>query len=200
MSAESKGADAGMAKGLPAKELPNKEPPRLRDLFLGFLGLGLMGFGGVLPLARRMIVEERGWLSGAEFTELLGLCQFVPGGNIINLSVAVGLQYQGIAGAFASLVGLLAAPSLIVIALGVIYDRSQDNPYIQHMFMGLAAAAAGLLLSMALKMALPLWGRPVAILFCALCFIAIAILQLPLLPTMLVLTPLSILALKRIGT
>lgn len=35
-----------------------------------------MGFGGVLPLARKVIVEQRQWLSPEKFTELLGLCQF----------------------------------------------------------------------------------------------------------------------------
>jgi chromate transporter len=59
--------------------------PTTGALFRGFLALGLMGFGGVLPLARRMLVEERRWLSGAEFADLLGLCQFLPGGNVINL-------------------------------------------------------------------------------------------------------------------
>ena len=54
--------------------------------------LGLTAFGGALPLARRMVVEKHRWLSGAEFTDLLGLCQLLPGGNIINLSVAPGVK------------------------------------------------------------------------------------------------------------
>lgn len=167
--------------------------PSTRELFMGFLSLGLIGFGGVLPLARRMIVEERRWLAGDEFTELLGVCQFLPGGNIINLSVAIGLQFRGIAGACAALLGLIAAPSIIVIALGVIYQRFHDS-YIQHLFGGLAAAAAGLLVATALKMAMPLRRKPLAIAIAALFFIAIAVLRLPLLPTMLVLVPVSILA------
>jgi len=165
--------------------------PTTRELFLGFLFLGLIGFGGVLPLARRMIVEERRWLSGDDFTEMLGLCQFLPGGNIINLSVAIGLQFRGIAGAFASIMGLIAAPSVIVIALGVIYQRFNDS-YIQHLFGGLAAAAAGLLVATALKMAMPIRRKPLAIAIASLFFIAIAVLRLPLLPTMAVLVPLSI--------
>ncbi|MEI9900237.1 MAG: chromate transporter [Hyphomicrobium sp.] len=52
----------------------------------------------MLPLARRMIVEERRWLTPIEFTELLGLCQFLPGGNIINLSVAIGTRFCGVPG------------------------------------------------------------------------------------------------------
>jgi chromate transporter len=171
--------------------------PSVAELFVGFLQLGLIGFGGVLPLARRMTVEQRRWLSGEEFTELLSLCQFLPGGNIINMSVAIGLKFRGAAGAFACALGLIAAPSAIVIALGVVYDRFQDDPHIRHLFAGLAAAAAALLVSMALKIAAPLRNKPAGIAIATLCFIAIAVLRLPLLPTMLVLAPISALATLR---
>ncbi|MDB5653541.1 MAG: chromate transporter [Tardiphaga sp.] len=170
------------------------EPPTVGALFAGFLHLGLIGFGGVLPMTRRMVVEQRGWLTEAEFIDLLGLCQFLPGGNIINLSVAIGLHFRGLAGAVASLLGLIAAPSAIVIGLGVIYDRFKDDPRVGHLFAGLAAAAAGLLVAMAIKIALPLRAKPVGIIIAALCFVAIAILRLPLLPTMIVLASLSMLA------
>ena len=89
------------------------EAPDTAVLFRGFLILGLTGFGGVLPLARHMVVEQRRWLTGAEFIELLSLCQFLPGGNIVNLSVAIGLHFRGIPGALAALFGLIAAPTLI---------------------------------------------------------------------------------------
>jgi chromate transporter len=179
------------ASQVAARESAGLHVPSTRELFMGFLLLGLTGFGGVLPLARRMIVEERRWLGGDEFTELLGLCQFLPGGNIINLSVAVGLQFRGIPGAVAALLGLIAAPSAIVIGLGAIYQRFNDS-YIQHMFGGLAAAAAGLLVATALKMAMPLRRKPLAIALAALFFVAMAVLRLPLLPTLAVLAPLSI--------
>lgn len=173
--------------------------PGVGELFRGFLMLGLMGFGGVLPLARHMIVDERGWLTPTEFTELLGLCQFLPGGNIINVAVAIGMHFRGVAGAFAALLGLIAAPTVIVLSLGVIYARFQSNPHVVHIFGGLAAAAAGLLVSLAIKIALPLWRKPVAIGFAVVCFVAIAIFHLPLVPTMLVLAPLSIFATMKGG-
>ena len=174
-------ADAGLAA-----------PPTVSEIFGGFLGLGLISFGGALPLARRAIVEQRRWLTAADFTDLLGLCQFLPGGNVINLSVAIGMRFRGLPGALAGLLGLIAGPSLVVIGLGVLYEHTQNDPHIRHLFAGLAAAAAGLLISMAVKILLPLWRKPAAITIAALGFVAIALLRFPLLPTMLVLTPLSI--------
>jgi chromate transporter len=174
------------------------EPPTVGALFIGFLGIGLIGFGGVLPLARRMIVEERRWLSEQAFTEILGLCQFLPGGNVINLSVAIGLEFRGAAGAVASLLGLIAAPTAVVIAFGVLYARFQHDPYVLHLFAGLAAAAAGLLVATALKMLAPLRMKLVSLLIVGVFFVAIAVLRLPLLPTMAVLAPLSVLATWRL--
>jgi chromate transporter len=166
--------------------------PTLRELFLGFLGLGFSSFGGALPLARRTIVEQRHWLSAAEFTDLLGLCQFLPGGNVINLSVAIGMRFRGWRGALAGLLGLMAGPTLVVLALGVLYERTQNDPHVHHLFVGLAAAAAGLLVAMAVKIVLPLRREPAMAFIALLGFIAIAILRTPLLPTMLVLTPIGI--------
>ena len=178
---------------------PALHTPPLTEMFTSFLLLGLIGFGGVLPLSRRMIVEQRRWMTGEDFTELLGLCQFLPGGNIINVAAALGMRFHGVAGALFAITGLVAAPVAIVLALGTIYARFHDDPRVAHLFAGLSAAAAGLLVSMALKIALPLRHRPVGVVVAALSFIAIAVLRLPLLPTMLALVGISMLATRMIG-
>ncbi len=166
--------------------------PGLRQLFLGFLGLGMMAFGGALPLAHRMLVEDKRWLNETEFTELLGLCQFLPGGNMINLSVAVGMRFRGVKGAFVSILGLVAMPSVVLVMLGMLYERFQNDAQVAHVFAGLAAAAAGLLVSMALKIAVQLRKQYWMALIAVLCFVMIALLRWPLLWVMLVMTPLSI--------
>jgi len=183
---------ASNTQALPESDVAPNAVPTVGDLFKGFLGLGLTSFGGALPLARRTVVERHRWLSGAEFTDLLGLCQFLPGGNVINLSVAIGMRFHGWRGALAALLGLIAGPSLVVIALGVLYEHTQNDPHVRHLFAGLAAAAAGLLIAMAAKILMPLRRNPVAAGIAALGFVAIAVMRFPLLPTMLVLTPLSI--------
>jgi chromate transporter len=168
-------------------------PPTVGALFRGFLALGLMGFGGVLPLARRMLVEDRRWLGAGEFADLLGLCQFLPGGNVVNLSVAVGLRFRGVPGALAALAGLLAAPSVVVVVLGAVYDRFAGEPTVRHAFAGLAAAAAGLLVGLAAKLAWPLLRQPVPAALALLCFLLVAVVRVPLLPALLVLLPFSVL-------
>lgn len=173
--------------------------PELHELFAGFLGIGMMGFGGVLPWARRMVVEQRRWLTGPEFTDLLALCQFLPGPNVVNLSVALGSRFRGGPGALAALAGLLAAPVVIVIGLGGLYNEFGQQPMVRRAFEGLAAAASGLVVAMACRIAWPIRASwpPVAI--AGTTFIAIAVLRLPLLPTMLVLAPCSILLLRQTG-
>ncbi|OZI60399.1 chromate transporter [Bordetella genomosp. 11] len=173
---------------------PLADPPTLSQLFLGFFWLGMTAFGGALPLARRMTVEKHRWISSEEFTTLLGLCQFLPGGNIINLSVALGMRFRGVAGAIAAMLGFVLMPTVVVILLGVVYERYQDDPHVRHLFAGLAAAAAGLLISLTLKIGAPLLKNHRGMVVAVLCFVAIAVLRLPLLPTMVVLTPISILA------
>lgn len=170
---------------------PDALRPSTFALFMGFLHIGLMGFGGVLPMARRLLVEDKRWLTSAEFNELLALCQFLPGGNIMNLSVAVGMKFRGVAGAAASLTGLLAPPCVIVTALGIFYARFQDDPHVSRLFAGLAAAAAGLLIATALKIAAPLRGKPVSAILAVVCFGAMAILRTPLPLTVAVLVPIS---------
>ena len=177
--------------------MEHRPDPTLTDLFQGFFGIGIVGFGGVLPWARRMIVEQRGWLSAAEFLDLLALCQFLPGPNIVNLTVALGARYRGVPGALAGLAGLLAAPVAIVLTLGGVYERYGGLPVVRHGFAGLAAAASGLVVALACRIAWPLRARPLGVAVAIVAFAALAVGRLPMLPTMAVLAPISILLHRR---
>lgn len=153
--------------------------PGLKELFLGFSAVGLSGFGGVLPFARRMLVEERQWLSPEEFNSLLGLCQFLPGPNVINLSVAVGARYQGIPGALVAVLGILGGPFLIILCLGWLYHLYGGLPQVQGMLRGVAAAGCGLLAATAWRMGLALSAKRVFLPFAVLVFVLVALLRWP---------------------
>lgn len=153
--------------------------PDLRALFLGFSSVGLSGFGGVLPFARRMLVEERRWMSADEFNTQLGLCQFLPGPNVVNLAVLVGKRYQGAAGAVVAPIGLLLGPFLIVLLLALAYDAWGALPQVQGMLRGIAAAGCGLLFATAWRMGSALKNKRFFLPFVALTVMGIAWLRWP---------------------
>jgi chromate transport protein ChrA len=102
--------------------------PSVPTLFLAFSGVAVSGFGGVMPFARRMLVERRRWMTPEEFNEAYALAQFLPGGNILNLSVVVGRRFRGAAGALAAIGGLLVGPFLIMIAMARYMPVTAGSP------------------------------------------------------------------------
>jgi chromate transporter len=123
-------------------------------LFLAFNRLALQGFGGVLPVAQRELVERCGWLSKAEFVELLSVGQVLPGPNIVNMALIFGDRFFGWRGAFAALAGLLLAPLAIVLLLALWVRQGAGTPLVADALRGMGVVAAGLVLSTAFK----LWG------------------------------------------
>lgn len=182
MKAESAPSDGAVAPPAPSR----------RGLFLGFLIVGMQGFGGVMPFARRMLVEQRRWLSERDFIEVLSLSQFLPGPNIVNVSIIVGSRFRGPSGSLAAALGLMLMPFLIVLALAVLYAQFAAIDAVRGATNGVSAAATGLVIAMGIKMAHPLKGVLWQIAMAALAFAAIALLRVPLLWALAVLAPASI--------
>lgn len=170
--------------------------PTPTELFLGFMRIAAFSFGGVLPWARFVLVERRRWLTADEFTDTLALCQLLPGPNIVNMSVAIGARFHGALGSLCSVLGLVLLPLVVVLALATAYGAFQDVPAVARALDGMAAAAAGLVIAMAGKMAWPIlrrrpWSAAPVI---ALTFVLVALLRLPLLPVVLAMAPVAIAA------
>src|SRR5580658_10675534 len=117
-------------------------PPRpsLSELFIAYALISLYGFGGVLAWSRRMMVEERRWLTPEQFNEAYALCAMLPGGNIINFAVIFGSRFRGVPGALVAVVGLLGPPMVLIIIIGVIYAHYGDVPALRRMLTGIASA------------------------------------------------------------
>ena len=175
-------------------EAPLSTVPGTGELFLRFTQVAVSGFGGVGPWAQRMMVEERRWLSAEEFTDLMSLCQFLPGPNIVNIAVCVGARFHGARGALAAFAGLMAAPFAIILALGVLYTQYGDLPAVSSAFRGISAAAAGFIVAMGLKMAASKRLRSAMGLFAVVTFISIALARFPLGGFLIVVAPVSVAA------
>src|SRR5262249_55451447 len=137
--------------------------------------------------------EQRGWLDDAEFNEMLGLCQFLPGPNVVNLSICVGARFQGWRGSIVSILALLALPFWFAIGAGYLYVKFGDLSTVRGAMSGVSAAAAGLVIAMGAKMARSGIDGLRAALVAAVAIVAVAILRIPVGWVLLTLIPVSIL-------
>jgi len=162
------------------------------DLFLGFFKLGALAFGGTGPMMRSVIVEDRRWLDDAEFAALLGLCQALPGANTCNLAVMLGERHFGASGSFIALFGLLLGPLTILVAVATFFQAFANVPDVRAALFGATAAAAGLAIGTAIKMARKIPFDPLVVAIAGAIFAAIAFFGLPLLAVLALLLPVSL--------
>ena len=166
----------------------------LPALFTGFLLISLCGFGGPIVWARRFLVERYRWLGVREFADILSLCQFLPGPNVVAITVCVGAKFRGPLGALAALAGFILIPWTTGFALGALFLHYAHVGVLQNVLRGVSAVAAGLIIATGLRLMMPHRARPAALLFAALAFAGLAFARLPLLLVVLGLVPFSILA------
>ncbi len=159
-------------------------PHTLAELFLGFLAIGARSFGGVLPAAHYVMVDQRHWLTPEDFTETIGLCQVLPGPNIGNAAIVLGKRWFGLRGAFVAFLGLFALPYIWMLALALLYTRWAARPLLSAVVTGVGASGAGLFMATAVKLGRPIARKPAAVALMAGCFVAVAIGRVPLLVVM----------------
>jgi chromate transporter len=179
---------------VPASDLPSSPPPSVGALFVAFARMSVAGFGGVLPFARRGIVEKHRWMTADEFNETFALCHFLPGPNIVNFTMVFGSRLRGIPGGIAAFAGLLGPPVVIMTILAALYQRFGEIDALRRILAGVSCVAIGLLISVVFRMMMPLVKRRdlIAMVMLAAVFVAIGLLKLPLAAVLLVAIPLSI--------
>jgi chromate transporter len=163
---------------------PDPRPSSHADLFITFTLLALQGFGGVLAVAQRELCERKRWLTHAEFVEVMSIAQVLPGPNVVNVSLMVGDRYFGWRGAMSALAGMMTVPLVIVLIVAATYVHYANVPMVAGALRGMGAAAGGLIIGTALRLAGALRGSPlggwVASGLAAATFVAVALLRWPL--------------------
>ena len=128
---------------------------RLGQLVHYFLKLGTIGFGGPVALVgymHRDLVEQRKWISEAEYKEGLTLAQLMPGPLAAQLAIYLGYVHHGVLGA--TLVGVtFVLPSfLMVLGLGWAYVSFGGISWMQAVFYGVGASVIGIITISAYKL------------------------------------------------
>lgn len=121
-----------------------------------FLKLGSLGFGGPVALVgfmRRDLVDERGWISDADYKEGLAFSQITPGPLAAQLAIYLGMVHHRILGASLAGVAFILPSFLMVAAIGWAYQAFGGLPWMASVFYGVAAAVVGIMAIGAHKLA-----------------------------------------------
>ena len=119
-----------------------------RELFISFFKIGAFTFGGgyaMIPLIQREVVDNRRWVDGREFLDLLTLAQSAPGPISLNTSVFVGYKRAGYAGAAAALMGIVVPPFVIILLIALFFAGVRDNAVVDAAFKGMRPVVVALI-------------------------------------------------------
>jgi chromate transporter len=169
------------------------QPVSLFALYRLCFVVGLFSFGGGLTAwFHREVVQVRGWMTDDEFFSGYSLAQILPGVNSTNMAVYIGQHLRGAIGSTAALLGLLTGPFVIVIVAAAVYHHLVALPGFPAIMAGVAAAAVGMVFRMGMTSARGVHRHIPSLIVLVATFVAIGIMQWPLVPVLLVLAPLSI--------
>jgi chromate transporter len=137
--------------------------------------------GGAVAYLRQYLVLAEGWLDDEGFLGAMEISETVPGLIAVNMSVIVGDNLRGLPGAIVAVIGMLLPGSITVMILTVLYRSNDTNPHVRHFLTGVAAAAVGLLLTVALQVGRKQFRRFPDVLIVAITFVAVSVfkIQLP---------------------
>lgn len=127
----------------------------LWELFFCFLKIGTFTFGGglaMLPVIRRVAVEEKQWMTDEEIVDCFAVCQSLPGVLAINSAIYIGNKKKGLSGAISAAVGVILPAFIAIVVILLFLGRIEDNTYVQGAFEGIKAASVALILVAAYKM------------------------------------------------
>jgi chromate transporter len=164
----------------------------LREIALVFSRIGISSFGGgLISWMHREAVERRRWLQEREFLSGLALSQVLPGANMVNLALYLGIQLRGGIGAVTAVLGLLWLPIIVIIAMFELYSRVSGAASVHVILDGVASAAVGLNIATGLKAIQRSKSLPAVAVALAV-FLAVGVLHWPMLIVILCLAPLSV--------
>lgn len=120
------------------------------QLFYAWLHIGFTSFGGgavTSYLIQETFIYKQKWITNEEYTRLLGMCQIVPGINLLAITILIGKQIGGRMGVVVSLAGLFLPSAGITVAIAGIYTSISDFSRVQAALRAVFAAVFGISLA-----------------------------------------------------
>ncbi|NLM76976.1 MAG: chromate transporter [Ruminococcaceae bacterium] len=121
------------------------------ELFWSFFRIGLFSFGGgyaMIPLIQSEITQH-GWLTAAQFADILAIAEMTPGPIAVNSATYVGYKTAGIIGSLCATAGVTMPSLLLVLLVAGIFRKYQNHPLNTMIFYGIRPVVVGLIISAA---------------------------------------------------
>lgn len=165
----------------------------LFEMALTFNHIALASFGGGLSAwSREVVVVQKKWMGEEEFLSAMTMCRIMPGANQVNMAVFIGTKMRGLPGASAALVGLCLMPLVFVLGMAFVYFHFKEVPAVKGVLRGASAAAVAMTVAMVIKTGQKCLTGLIPVLLFAASFALNGLLRWPLLATLALLAPLSL--------
>jgi chromate transporter len=127
----------------------------LLRVFIAFLRIGAIAFGGAyaaIPLVEQEVVSNEGFMTYAEFADLLALDEITPGPILINSATFVGMKVAGMPGAIAATLGCILIPCIVSVSLLFLFRKYKNTVLVQSIVLTLKCMALALIVSTMIKL------------------------------------------------
>jgi chromate transporter len=120
----------------------------IKDIAGSFLYLGFTAYGGLAMVEpmRRRVVEEKAWLSPAEFLDGLALCQMLPGATMVQMATYAGYRLGRVPGALVAAAAFILPAFFLMWGLSYLYFHYGNLAWVKAVSRGLNAVVIALLL------------------------------------------------------
>ena len=134
----------------------------------------------MLPLMDKEFVEKRGWLKEQEMVDIVAVMQSLPGLIAVNMAVLIGYRVSGTLGALVAAVASVLSPFVMIAAIAAGLASLSDSPTLSHVFMGIRAGTAALILMSLGKLVKKVCTDPLAWVLCGIGFLAAVVFRIDL--------------------
>ena len=130
----------------------------LLELFISYLKIGFFGFGGgyaMLSLIQNEVVVRHGWITAAQFTDIVAVSQITPGPIAINSATYIGYTVAGFWGSVVATVAVSLPSLTIMVLLTRFFFKLRNNRYVAGVVSAMTPVVLGMILSAALLLIFP---------------------------------------------
>ncbi len=130
----------------------------LLELFISYLKIGFFGFGGgyaMLSLIQNEVVVRHGWITAAQFTDIVAASQITPGPIAINSATYIGYTVAGFWGSVVATIAVSLPSLTIMVLLTRFFFKLRNNRYVAGVVSAMTPVVLGMILSAALLLMFP---------------------------------------------